>query len=469
MNVCVRFAPSPTGQLHIGGVRTALYNFLFAKNNNGKFLVRIEDTDKHRSKQEYTDQICNSLSWLGLNWDDELIFQSLRTARYKHVIDNLIKQDRAYYCFSSKDELEKIRVKTGSHQYPGIWRDRSTKEVTTELIKGRPYTIRLRSPKSGYTIVDDIIYGNIKISNSELDDFILMRSDGSPVYNLVASVDDHDMKISHVIRGEDHISNTPKQILIYNALNWSLPKFAHLPMINGFDGKRLSKRHGATGVQTYRDEGYQPSALLNYIAFLGWNPGTDEEIMDLNQLISNFRLEKVNKKSAIFDPKKLNWISRQHLLIQPTDDIFKAVRNIYSEWGRSRNNDYCCKVIDILKQRSKSLDDLIQQSEYFFYNPTSFMRHGKLNLEGNVDRVIPLLRDKLNDLSIWENASIEKEFKNLINDENLKLAEIMKHVRYIICGVMNGPSLYDVMVLLGRKSCIDRFDYAIELQGETNS
>ena len=233
-------------------------------------------------------------------------------------------------------------------------------------------------------------------------------------------------------------------------------------MINGFDGKRLSKRHDATGVHTYRNEGYQPVALLNYLAFLGWNPGTEEEIMDLNQLISNFRLEKVNKKSAVFDRKKLNWISGKHLVVQSSEDIFNAVRNIYPEWGRPKDSKYCYSVIDLLKQRSKSLDDLIQQSEYFFYNPEKFMRDGKLNLEENAKLTIILLRDKLNGLSSWDNDNIEKEFKILMNDENLTLGQIIKPVRYFICGVMNGPSLYDVMVLLGRKSCITRLDYAIE-------
>ena len=214
MNLRVRFAPSPTGQLHIGGARTALFNFLFARNQNGKFLVRIEDTDRERSKQEHTDQICDSLEWLGLNWDEELVFQSKRTERYREVADGLLEQGKAYRCFASRDDLERIRKETGSYQYPGIWRDRSEKEIKTELSKGTPFTIRQRSPEAGKTIVEDVIYGNIQVANSEVDDFILVRSDGSPVYNLVVAVDDHDMNISHVIRGEDHVSNTPKQILI---------------------------------------------------------------------------------------------------------------------------------------------------------------------------------------------------------------------------------------------------------------
>ena len=369
MNLRVRFAPSPTGQLHIGGARTALFNFLFARNQNGKFLVRIEDTDRERSKQEHTDQICDSLEWLGLNWDEELVFQSKQTERYREVADGLLEQGKAYRCFASRDDLERIRKETGSYQYPGIWRDRSHKEIKTELSKGTPFTIRLRSPEAGKTIVEDVIYGNIQVANSEVDDFILVRSDGSPVYNLVVAVDDHDMNISHVIRGEDHVSNTPKQILIYQALNWHIPKFAHLPMILGSDGKRLSKRHSATGVQSYRDEGYQPEALLNYLSLLGWNPGTEEEVMHLDELTAKFRLDQVHKKSAVFDQKKLNWISGQHLAVQTNQDILTGIRNIQPQWGQSKNNDYCSRVIELIKPRSKSLVELIEQSEYFFKDP----------------------------------------------------------------------------------------------------
>ena len=462
MNLRVRFAPSPTGQLHIGGVRTALFNFLFARNNNGKFLVRIEDTDRERSKQEYTDQICDSLEWLGLNWDDELVFQSMRTERYQDVVANLLKQGKAYRCFASRDELEIIRKETGSYQYPGIWRDRSAGEIKTELSKGTPYTIRLRSPQVGTTKVDDIIYGNIHVANSELDDFILIRSDGSPVYNLVVAVDDHDMNISHVIRGEDHVSNTPKQILIYQALNWDIPNFAHLPMILGSDGKRLSKRHGATGLQSYRDKGYQPIALLNYLALLGWNPGTEQEIMHSVELISKFRLDQVHKKSAIFDRKKLDWISGQYLARQKNQDILSGIRNIQPHWGQSRNGDYCSSVIELLKCRSRSLMELIEQSEYFFNDPDNYNPENvKTFWEDDAGIILETLLEKLNKLSDWESSAIEIEFKNLMNKNHFGLGQIMKPVRFAICGTVNGPSLYSVMALLGRDSCIYRIDSAL--------
>ncbi|SVA01609.1 uncharacterized protein METZ01_LOCUS54463, partial [marine metagenome] len=284
-----------------------------------------------------------------------------------------------------------------------------------------------------------------------------------PVYNLVVAVDDHDMNISHVIRGEDHVSNTPKQILIYQALNWNIPKFAHLPMILGSDGKRLSKRHSATGVQSYRDEGYQPEALLNYLSLLGWNPGTEEEVMHLDELTAKFRLDQVHKKSAVFDQKKLNWISGQHLAGQTNQDILTGIRNIQPQWGQSKNNDYCSGVIELIKPRSKSLVELIEQSEYFFKDPEEYNREtAKTIWKDEAGIILESLRDKLNELSGWESAAIEAEFKNIMNDNDLALGKIMKPVRFAICGTVNGPALYAVMALLGRDSCMYRLDRAVK-------
>lgn len=463
MNLRVRFAPSPTGELHIGGARTALFNFLFARSQNGKFLVRIEDTDIQRSRKEYIEQICNSLEWLGLSWDDELVFQSKRTELYRHAIDLLLKEGKAYRCFASKDDLEKSRAETGSYQYSGIWRDRSEKEIENEISKGTPFTIRLRSPLSGVTKIEDIIYGTIHVSNSELDDFIIMRSDGSPVYNLVVVVDDHGMDISHVIRGEDHVSNTPKQILLYKALKWDLPVFAHLPMILGSDGKRLSKRHGATGIQAYRDQGYQSEALLNYLALLGWNPDTKQEIMNLVQLTKKFRLDQVHKKSAVFDKKKLDWISGQHLGLQKSEHILIEIRNIYPGWGNSKSNDYCYTVIDLLKPRSKSLLEIIEQSEYFFKNFENFNWDDINFILGN-DTLIILksLSAKLNLIDPWDLPSIEEQLKILISENSFSFGKIMKVVRFIICGKDNGPSLYNIIYILGKDCCNERLNRAIK-------
>ena len=339
----VRFAPSPTGQLHLGGARTALSNYLFTKNQGGKFLVRIEDTDLERSKKEYTDQICQSLDWLGLKWDEELVYQSSNTSVYKSYLDALLKNNKAYMCFASKKELDEIRKESNSFHYPGIWRDRDVGDINNEIKKGSPFTVRLKTPQDGKTSFEDLIYGNISVENNEIDDFIIARSDGSPVYNLTNVVDDSLMEITHVIRGEDHVSNTPKQILIYNALGFEVPTFAHLPMILGEDKKRLSKRHGATGVNEYESMGYQPDALLNYLALLGWNPGTKEEIFDLDSLVKNFDISKVQKKSATYDQKKFNWISSQHLMKEDSDIVLKKLMSIDPEWGESKRQDYLIK------------------------------------------------------------------------------------------------------------------------------
>ena len=284
-NPVVRFAPSPTGYLHIGGARTALFNWLFARQNNGKFLLRIEDTDIERSKDEYVDQIKNALDWLGLDWNDEIVYQSQNNSKHQSVIEQLIKSGNAYRCFLTKTELDSLRDKAEKNKkifrVPRTYRD-FTEEQQKELIsQGKSFTVRLKVP-DGVTIFDDLVYGQIKVDNKDLDDFIIARSDGSPTYNFVVAIDDIEMKISHVIRGDDHIANTPKQILVYNSLNKNVPIFAHLPMILGSDKKRLSKRHAATNVQEYKDKGFTSDSILNYLSLLGWNPDSNEEIFNLS-------------------------------------------------------------------------------------------------------------------------------------------------------------------------------------------
>jgi len=462
MNPRVRFAPSPTGQLHLGGARTALSNFLFAKNQGGQFLVRIEDTDIERSKQEHTDQICESLSWLGLNWDDELVYQSSRTDAYKESLSALLDSGKAYRCFASKKELEKIREETGSYQYTGLWRDKDNLEIEKELEKGTPYTIRLRTPGTDNTWFKDIIYSEISVSNAEIDDFIVARSDGSPVYNFTNVVDDHGMGITHVIRGDDHISNTPKQILIYQALGWDTPEFAHLPMILGQDKKRLSKRHGATGVQTYRDEGYQPGALLNYLALLGWNPGTEEEIMTLEDLVNKFDLSQVQKKGAVFDQKKLNWISGQHLSMQDNRDILLQARAINPDWGMTKPDDFCLIVADLMKHRSKSLVDLMDQSGYFFNDPSEFDEIDlRKTWKHDTPEIIESVISILDSTSIGKAEELEISFKDYMATNDLGFGTVMKPVRLALCGNVNGPSLFEIMVLLGKEITLSRLRIAL--------
>ena len=458
----LRFAPSPTGQLHLGGARTALSNYLYAKKNGGQFLVRIEDTDIERSKKEHIDQICNSLQWLGLNWDDELIYQSKRAEYYNNSLEDLLSSGKAYRCFASKEELDQIRKETGSYHYNGLWRNKSDDDINRELEKKTPFTIRIKSPNEGHTVFNDMIYGNISISNSEIDDFIISRSDGSPVYNFTNVIDDQSMKITHVVRGEDHISNTPKQILIYKSFNWEPPIFAHLPMILGEDKKRLSKRHGATGVQSYRDEGFQPEALLNYLALLGWNPGTEEEIMDLEQLVSKFDISRVQKKAAIFDQKKLNWISSQHLALQNDQDILDHIRLISTEWGINKDNTFCLSVISIVKTRSRSLVDLIDQTGYFFSDPSRFNENDvqktwKEDSQGILEEIIQMLGT----VDDWTANKLELIFKKYMENNGYGFGKVMKPVRLGLCGNLQGPSLFDIMELLGKELVIKRINYII--------
>jgi len=462
----VRFAPSPTGQLHIGGVRTALFNYLFARKNSGKYFMRIEDTDLERSKKEYIDQICESMIWLGLEWDEEIVFQSDRNQLYQDAISNLLDKDRAYLCFSTKNELDIIRDEKGSYLYPGIWRDRHQSDIQEQLDKQTPFTIRLKVPEDKANIVfNDLIYGEITVSYNELDDFIIARSDGSPVYNLTNVVDDHDMGITHIIRGEDHISNTPKQILLYQAFEWDIPKFAHLPMILGRDKKRLSKRHGSIGVQSYRDKGYQPLAFLNYLSLLGWNPGNDEEVMSLDEIINKFELKKVHKNSAVFDEKKFNWISGQHLSLQLNENILAELKNIDINWGKHLSNDICISIIETMKVRSNSLIELIDQSHYFFNNPD--YSNNKLFtkiLKENTFRILYLIKNILEEIDSWDDQMIEKKIKDFIIEYDFSFGDVMQPIRFAISGTLNGPSVFTILSILGKETCLNRIDNILNMK-----
>jgi len=458
MNPIVRFAPSPTGQLHIGGVRTALFNYAFAKKFKGSFLLRIEDTDKERSKDKYTEQILESLSWLGFEYDDEPLKQSSRSDRYKDVINRLLDSGNAYRCFASNEELEKIRQKSGSYLYPRIWRDRSKEEIDAKIINGDEYTIRMRIPVDGEIIFEDLVYGKINTKCSELDDFIIARSDGSPTYNLTVVVDDYDMNISHVIRGEDHISNTPKQMLIYKALGWAMPKFGHLPMILGSDGKRLSKRHGAKGTSEYKNLGYLPDALINYLALLGWNPGNDDEIFDFNYLQENFSLDKVNKKSAVFDTTKLEWVSSQNIFKIPAAKLVDIVSEFDPTWcGEGHNLDYLVNVIDLIKDRIKTLSDIKENAFYFFNHPTEYDEAAMKKCWGeNTNDILNSFQEELSQLDDWNSSKIDELIDKIVNAINVGKGKLMQPLRIALTGTLKGPSIPDLMTLLGKEKCLIR-------------
>ena len=464
-NPVVRFAPSPTGYLHIGGARTALFNWLFARQNNGKFLLRIEDTDIERSKDEYVDQIKNALDWLGLDWNDEIVYQSQNNSKHQSVIEQLIKSGNAYRCFLTKTELDSLRDKAEKNKkifrVPRTYRD-FTEEQQKELIsQGKSFTVRLKVP-DGVTIFDDLVYGQIKVDNKDLDDFIIARSDGSPTYNFVVAIDDIEMKISHVIRGDDHIANTPKQILVYNSLNKNAPIFAHLPMILGSDKKRLSKRHAATNVQEYKDKGFSSDSILNYLSLLGWNPDSNEEIFSTEDLIKLFDFKQVQKKSAVFDEKKLLWISGQKMKEMTSKEIIKEIQLINNEWGKEHKNKFLEEVVSLIKERSKNLNDITEISKVFLHKEIDFSNeHKPMMAEQNN---IQMLEDFINAVKIedkWDKKIIEKVFDQIMNQHEVGLGKVMKPLRIAISGLSYGPGIFDMMVLLGKDLTIHRITSAI--------
>ena len=368
----VRFAPSNTGHLHIGGARTALFNWFFAKHHAGTAILRIEDTDRQRSTEEYYDAILNAFDWLGLKWDEGPYRQSQRMDLYQEAADKLLSSGAAYRCTCTPDEVnamrERARAEGKTPKYDGTCRDRYDKDPNV------PYCLRLRAPDEGETIVDDILAGEIVFENSQLDDMVIVRTDGTPTYNFCVAIDDIDMKISHVIRGNDHLSNTPKQVLVYQALQETTPKFAHISMILGPDKKRLSKRHGADSVLEYKDRGFLPEALINYLVRLGWSHG-DQEIFSKDEIIANFSLENLNRSAAIFNPEKLLWLNQEYIKSAEADFLVESLDSGLTERGLSPElltHRTRMGIVDELRTRSRTLTDMIEGARFFFENEVEF-------------------------------------------------------------------------------------------------
>ena len=460
-SVKVRFAPSPTGELHLGGARTALFNWLYAKKCQGSFFLRIEDTDKERSSDIYTDQIIESLKWLGLDWDDPIIYQSGRIDRYKFYLNRLLEENKAYRCFCSKDDLDKSK-NNEYFSYPGTCRNLSSEDIKSKLNQGISFAIRIKIDE-GKTEFNDLIYGEIKVDHKELDDFIIARSDGSPTYNFTVVVDDHEMEISHVIRGDDHLSNASKQIIIYKTLKLKTPKFAHLPMILGSDKKRLSKRHGAPGIQNFKDNGYFPEVILNYLALLGWNPKNDEEIFSIDQLIDKFDFAQVQKKGASWDDKKLHWLSGQYIMNLSSQDIFDSLRLLDSSWGKGSDISHLINIIDALKPRSKSLNEFISQSKYFFTSPDSFDQDESQKAwpDNSTTAIVTLSYEYLKTFESWNSDFIEKEIKKFASENSFGAGKVIMPLRLAVFGALNGPSLFEIMHILGKNETLSRIQTAL--------
>ncbi|GAQ25069.1 MULTISPECIES: glutamate--tRNA ligase [Tepidanaerobacter] len=481
-NVRVRFAPSPTGSLHIGGARTALFNLLYARHNNGVFVLRIEDTDTERSTEESVNQIIRSLKWLGLDWDEGPekggpfgpYFQSKRLDIYKKEVDRLLAEGKAYYCYCTPEELAERReaaLKAGRPpRYDGRCRNLTPEERKKFEDEGRAYTIRLKMPEKGQTVVEDLIRGTVVFDNSTLDDLIIVKSNGIPTYNFACVVDDNAMKISHVIRAEEHLSNTPKQIQTYLALGYKLPQFAHLPMILAPDRSKLSKRHGATSVEEFRDQGYLAQAIINYLTLLGWSPEGTEEIFGMDKAIKEFTLERVNKTAAIYDVKKLAWINGHYMRELDLDYIteqtipFMINKGIITEEYAKNNFEYIKKTVEISRDRAKTLDELADGIAFFFKDITEYDEKGvrKHFTKENAAKLLMLGAEALEKLEDFTHDKTEEALRSITDEMGLKASEIIHPTRLAITGRTVGPGLFDIIVLLGKEKTVERMRKAAE-------
>jgi glutamyl-tRNA synthetase len=468
----VRFAPSPTGYLHVGGARTALFNWLFARHHGGVFVLRIEDTDRERSSDAMVQAILDGMEWLGLDWDEGPYHQADGLERHRNDALRLLEEGKAYRCFCPPEELDAKR-RAAEERKEGYRYDRHCTlrlpraEAEARAAAGEPFTVRFAVPE-GETVWDDAVHERTRFDNADIEDFIILRTDGTPIYNLAVVSDDHDMAITHVIRGDDHMSNTPKQIMLYRALGWELPAFAHLPMILGQDGKRLSKRHGATAVGQYRDEGILPDALVNFLALLGWSPGDDTELMPLDELIRRFSLEGINKKGSVFDTEKLEWLNGQYLnrmsveALEPMVSERLVAAGLASPEDLAARADWLHRLIDLLKVRSRTLAELVEQARPFLADrvepdPAAVQKHWArrpAEVAGHLRHV----RDLLEAADRWEEAPLEDALRALAERLGVGAGKLIHPLRVAVTGSAASPGIFDVLVLVGRERSLERID-----------
>lgn len=466
----LRFAPSPTGYLHVGGARTALFNWLYARKHGGKFLLRIEDTDRVRSTAESTQAIFDGLTWLGLDWDEQVAHQGANLAQHQRDARALLEKGAAYRDFTPAAELDRMREEAETRG-EAFRVDRRVVELPREeqerrLARGESFAIRFRVPE-GTTAWDDLVHGRIAFPNKDIEDFIILRSDGTPVYNMAVVSDDIAMRITLVMRGDDHISNTPKQILLYEALGAALPTFAHLPMIHGLDGKKLSKRHGATAVGDYQHRGILPDAMLNFLALLGWSPGGDIEVMAREELIQRFSEDGLLKKAAIFDPKKLEWMNGQHLAHMPLEKLEPVITPQIVATGLAtaedleRRKQWYLHMLDLLRVRARTIDELVRQAQPYLqdsvqYDPAAIAKHWK---DGARD-LVQAARERLTSSS-WDTASLEQTMRELAQSRGVGAGTLFQPLRVALTGSAASPGIFDVLVLLGRDVSLQRLDAAL--------
>ncbi|MCC5879175.1 MAG: glutamate--tRNA ligase [Idiomarina sp.] len=460
MSIVSRFAPSPTGYLHVGGARTALYSWLVAQAAGGKFILRIEDTDRERSTQPAIDAILEGMQWLGLNYDEGPIYQTQRFDRYQQLIDQLLAEDKAYKCYCSVERLDKMREEQMANgqkpRYDGACRDQ-------EAQPGKPHVIRFRNPQEGSVVFDDHVRGRIEFSNQELDDLIIARTDGTPTYNFCVVVDDWDMGITHVVRGEDHINNTPRQINIFKALGAPVPEYAHVSMILGDDGKKLSKRHGAVSVMEYRDNGYLPQALLNYLVRLGWSHG-DQEVFSVDEMISLFKLSDINKAASAFNTEKLNWLNQHYMKTLPAADVAEALAWHFAQLGVDTSQGPSLEtIVDMQAERVKTLKEMAEISRYFFEEVTEFdPGAAKKHLRPVAGSALSLVRDKLTALTSWNAGDIQQAIQATCEELEIGMGKVGMPLRVAVTGGGNSPSLDVTLAALPQEVATARINLALD-------
>lgn len=465
MSVVSRFAPSPTGYLHVGGARTALYAWLVARAAGGKFVLRIEDTDRERSTQSAIDAIFEGMQWLGLTWDEEPIYQTQRFDRYKQLIDKLLDEGKAYKCYCSHERLEKMReeqMEAGlKPRYDGKCRNLTTEQKAEH--EGKPYVIRFLNPQDGSVVFDDHIRGRIEIGNKELDDLIIARTDGTPTYNFCVVVDDWDMGITHVVRGEDHINNTPRQINILAALGAPIPEYAHVSMILGDDGKKLSKRHGAVSVTEYRDNGYLADAVINYLVRLGWSHG-DQEIFSREELIKIFKLSDINKAASAFNTEKLNWLNQHYMKTLPAEQVAAELAWHFARLGvATESGPELVEVVKLQADRVKTLKEMAEISRYFFEPVTEFeAQAAKKHLRPVAKEALQDIRDRFDAMSTWTTEAVQQAIQDTCTALDIGMGKVGMPLRVAATGGGNSPSLDATLAQIPRHTVVERIDLALE-------
>ncbi len=462
-----RFAPSPTGVLHLGSVRTALFCWLFARHHDGKFVLRIEDTDRQRSTPENVDAIIDGLDWLGLDADEGPYFQTDHFDRYKTIIDQWIEDGTAYHCYCSREELTSLREQQmaagGRVRYDGRCRDKR------EARAGVTPVVRFRNPLDGDVVVHDQVRGEVVFENAQLDDLIIARSDGTPTYNFTVVIDDSDMGITHVIRGDDHLNNTPRQMNLLKALGAAIPEYAHLPMILGADGAKLSKRHGAVDIRDYRDSGYLPEAMLNYLVRLGWSHG-DQEIFSIDQMIELFDVADVNQSASAFNPEKLEWINQQHIISAAADRIADALPPYFLAAGIDIQNGPSLQAIaDAYRERATTLVQMVESSRYCFEDFDEIdAAAAKKNLRPVIQAPLKCARDRLAELDNWDTSEIAQTIEGVANEFEIKMGKLGQPIRVAVTGGSVSPPIDTTVWLVGKDRVINRLDAALTFRAESS-